>query len=315
MAASTLRWLAGMAVASVFSLIYLVAPSYILMSLLALLFQYPSRNAALLYALPMLISAAVPSFGAPFLAPLLAPMLDYFDYHEEFEISNEQIREMTEKGGKRFIIAVQPHGVISFVGLCWWIKAPPDFRRIKTAAASSLLKTPILKHVMGIFGLTDASAANLKRHLKKEGVEGSLVLYIGGIAELFMSCPEEERLYIGQRKGFIKMALREGADVIPAYFFGNTSVLSVLKHGPLAALSRRLGASLTLFWGKYYLPIPRDHMLLCARGKPLGLPHIPEPTKEDVDKYHALYVAEVKRLYNKNRERLPQYKHKKIIIE
>lgn len=315
MAASTLRWLTGMAVASVFSLIYLVAPSYILTALLALLFQYPTRHAALLYALPMLLSAAVPGRGAPWLAPLLAPMLDYFDYHEEFETTDAQFRELAGKGGRRFIIAVQPHGVISFVGLCSWVKAPPDFRRIKTAAASAVLRTPILKHVMGIFGLTDASAANIRRHLKQEGVEGSLVLYIGGIAELFLSCPEEERLYIGQRKGFIKVALREGADVIPAYFFGNTSVLSVLKRGPLAALSRRLGASLTLFWGQYGLPIPRDHMLLYARGRPLGLPHIPDPTPEDVDKYHALYVAEVTRLYNKHRERLPQYKHKKIIIE
>lgn len=314
MAASTLRWLLGMAVASVFSLVYLVAPSYILTSLLALLLQYPTRNAAILYALPMLLSAAIPSFGAPSLAPLLSPMLDYFDYREEFETSDEEFRELANKKGKRFIVAVQPHGVISFVGLCSWVKAPPDFRRIPTAAASALLKTPILKHVMGIFGLTDASASNLKRHLKKPGIGGSLVLYIGGIAELFLSCEREERLYIGKRKGFMKVALREGADVVPAYFFGNTSVLSVLKRGPLASLSRRLGASLTLFWGKWGLPIPRDDVLLYARGRPLGLPHIPEPTREDVDKWHAVYVEEVVRLYNANREKVPKYKHKKLII-
>lgn len=315
MAGSTLRWLLGMAVASVFSLVYLVAPSYIVSALLALVFRYPTRDVALLYALPMLVSAAVPSFEAPWLAPFLAPMLDYFDYREEFETTNEQLREMMNKQGKRFIVAVQPHGVLPFVGMCSWVKAPPDFRRIKTAAASSLLKTPILKHVMGIFGLTDASAANIKRHLKNEGADGSLLIYIGGIAELFMSCPEEERLYIGKRKGFLKVALREGVDVVPAYFFGNTSVLSVLRHGPLASLSRRAGTALTIFWGKGGLPIPRDHMLLYARGRPLGLPHIPEPTKEDVDKYHALYVKEVRRLYDANRERLPQYKHKKLIIE
>lgn len=285
-----------MFVASVFSLVYLVAPTYIITSVIAIICQYPTRHAAILYALPMMISAIIPSFGAPGLAKILSPMLDYFDYHEEFETTNDEFREDAKKG-KRYIVAVQPHGVISFVGLCSWVSAPPDLRRIKTAAASAVLHTPILKHIMGIFGLTDASAGNISKHLKKEGVEGSVVIYIGGIAELFKSCLEEERLYIANRKGFIKIALREGVDIVPAYFFGNTSVLSVLKHGPLAALSRKLGASLTYFWGQYNLPIPRDHMLLYARGNPLGLPHIPEPTNEDIDKYHALYVAEVKRLF------------------
>ena len=49
-----------------------------------------------------------------------------------------------------------------------------------------------------------------------------------------------------------------GVDVIPIYFFGNTSVLTILKSGPLATISRKLQVALTYFWGKYYLPIPRD---------------------------------------------------------
>jgi hypothetical protein len=110
---------------------------------------------------------------------------------------------------------------------------------------------------MGIFGLIDASKHNLKRVLKKPGVAGSLVIYVGGIAELFMSCPEEERLFLSKRKGFIKLALTEGVDIIPIYLFGNTGVLTVLKTGLLATLSRKLQVSLTYFWGKLYLPIPR----------------------------------------------------------
>ena len=67
-----------------------------------------------------------------------------------------------------------------------------------------------MKHVLGIFGLIDASSSSLKRHFKKGGVEGTIVIYIGGIAELFKSSRKEERLFINERKGFIKMALREG---------------------------------------------------------------------------------------------------------
>lgn len=156
----------------------------------------------------------------------------------------------------------------------------------------------------------------MRRILREgEGIDGCLVLYIGGIAELFKSSRKEERLYLKKRKGFIKVALREGVDIIPVYLFGNTSVLTVMKTGPLANMSRKLQVSLTYFWGKYYLPIPRPEKLLYVRGKPLGLPHILEPTNEDVDKWHVIYCEEVTRLFNENKEKLPAYKNKGLFID
>jgi len=248
-------------------------------------------------------------------ADYMTSMLDYFQYEEVLEISNDECIKLANSG-KKFILAFQPHGVISFCSLCSWVNAPPELRCIQTAVASVLLKTPILKNVMGIYSLTAASSSNVRKILQTEkGVKGCLVIYIGGIAELFKTCKEEERLYIKERKGFIKVALREGVDVMPVYLFGNTSVLSVLKNGFLEKMSRSMQMSVTWFWGKWFLPIPRDEKLLYVRGKPLGLPHIPDPTDADINQWHAKYVSEVKRLYNENKERLPAYKHKELFID
>jgi hypothetical protein len=63
------------------------------------------------------------------------------------------------------------------------------------------------------------------------------------------------------------------------YFFGNTSVLSVLNNEALASFSRKYQVSITLFWGWCGLPIPRPNKLLYVRGKPLGMPLIAEPTQ------------------------------------
>ncbi len=131
-----------------------------------------------------------------------------------------------------------------------------------------------------------------------------LCLFIFGLT-FYSLCPP----------GFIIIALREGVDIIPVYLFGNTSVLSVLKTGFLADLSRKMQMSVTYFWGKWFLPIPRDEKLLYVRGKPLGLPHIPDPTDDDINKWHAKYVEEVQRLFYENREKLPAYKHKKLFID
>ena len=216
---------------------------------------------------------------------------------------------------------------------------------LKTAVADAVMYTPILKHVLGIFGLISASKKSLQATLKKPGIAGSVVLYVGGMAELFLSSEHEERIYLKKRKGFIKLGLQEGVDVVPVYLFGNTTVLSVLKTGVLATLSRRLQVSLTYIWGKWRLPIPRDckvsllvalhycrivkHIfmfanaaLLCCRrlqllyvsGQPLGMPHIPEPSQENIDKWHAKYCNEVTRIFNTYKERVPEYKHKKLEI-
>lgn len=59
--------------------------------------------------------------------------------------------------------------------------------------------------------LVDASKKALVKLLGKK--KKSVVVYIGGIAELFLSSPTEEKIMT--RKGFIKLALSQGADVGP----------------------------------------------------------------------------------------------------
>jgi hypothetical protein len=91
---------------------------------------------------------------------------------------------------------VCPHGVISFAGICSGIVGD-DFglglrqevlNRFPTAVASVVIQFPIMKHVIGIFGLLDASKKSLTKHIK---AGKSFVLYPGGIAELFLSSPKE----------------------------------------------------------------------------------------------------------------------------
>jgi hypothetical protein len=74
-----------------------------------------------------------------------------------------------------------------------------------------------------VFGMVDASGKTLTKQLSK----GSACLYIGGIAELYLASPTEERLYLKKRKGFIKLALRAGAEIIPIYYFGNSIAFKV----------------------------------------------------------------------------------------
>jgi hypothetical protein len=311
---SSLRWLAGMFLASIFTFSYVLTPPYILAAILALAFRYPNGNAAFFFALPLILSVFSKPWPNARIIGYMTPMLDYFQFEQIIETDKVNAKEELLKG-KNYIFACQPHGVFSLCGICSSINATEEFRKIQTAVASSLLSFPILKNVMGIFRLVDASGKSLKKIIQKPGIDGSVVIYIGGIAELFKCSRDEERLYLSQRKGFIKLALREGVDIIPVYLFGNTSVLSLLRHGPLAEISRKLGVSFTMIWGKYFLPIPRDDKLLYVAGSPIEIPRIAEPTQEDIDKYHTIYCDEVARIFDTYKHKLPLYKNKTLFID
>jgi hypothetical protein len=255
---SSFRWFLGLLQSSVFTLSYFLAPSYLLAALIVVLCRYPSLPAALVFAAPLIISAILPPMASPWVLRQLTPMLDFFEYEQIIETKPVDV-VASMRAGKNYILAVQPHGVLSMTAMCSAIYADDDLcGTIPTGVASALLATPILKHVMGIFYLISASKSSLKKQFQKGGIEGTVVLYVGGMAELFLSNVEVETLYLKNRKGFIKLALQEGVDVVPIYMFGNTSCLSVIQTGFLANLSRKLQVSLTYFWGKWYLPIPRD---------------------------------------------------------
>lgn len=244
----SIRWYIGMIMACCFSFVYFIAPFYILSSVILLLMYYNSVW-VYIYVTPMIVSALIPSIAMPSIIKCLSPMLDYFDYNEIHEISPINVAEEIRTKRKNYICIVQPHGVISFVGILSAVNGSvPEFvGTLPTAVADAVLYTPILKHVLGIFYLISASKQSLQRTLKQKGVRGTIVLYVGGMAELFLSDQQYEKLYLLQRKGFIKLALQQGVDVVPIYLFGNTNVLSILKTGFLANISRKV-CILFLVW-------------------------------------------------------------------
>jgi len=279
------RYLLGMILASTFSAAYLLVPRYILSAALAVLLRYPDMRSSLAYVLLIFVLMLVPPALSRWALRAASPMLDYFDFEsvhmteedvDEDDDENDDENENENDDGKKTrkrkrkrkrgrILAAQPHGVLTYVAMCEAIANPESSVNTPTAVASILLITPIMRNLMGIFNLVDASGPSLRRHLMSGGGGGggggdgdgdgdgddvgddggSCLLYVGGIAELFKSCTIEERLYLkGGRKGFIKLALQTDSDVVPVYLFGNTSVLSVLRRGPLADFSRRFGVSL-----------------------------------------------------------------------
>ena len=84
----------------------------------------------------------------------------------------------------------------------------------------------------------------------------------------------------------MKLALQSGAVIYPAFVFGASDMLDQLapvENGQdkskqdtknffasmMQSLSRKLGGGLTLYYGRYYLPIPYNPQLSMVLGNPI----------------------------------------------
>ena len=85
-------------------------------------------------------------------------------------------------------------------------------------------------------------------------------LYIlpGGVAEIFTSTPGSHTIVFKKRRGLVRLSIETGAQLVPCYVFGGTDFFHNLAtdDGFFAKLSRMCRAGVTVFWGRYWLPVP-----------------------------------------------------------
>ena len=68
------------------------------------------------------------------------------------------------------------------------------------------------------------------QHILRSGPGASLTIVVGGAAESLSAHPGTADLTLKRRLGFIKLAIREGADLVPVFSFGENDVRA---PGPL----------------------------------------------------------------------------------
>jgi len=202
---------------------------------------------------------------------------------------------------KRWMGIFFPHGIVPVGAICAatvFDKNCPGFYGV-TAMASIVLRIPFLRQIFGAFHVVDNSWATLVKVLKTH----NLSLFPGGIAELFLSDKKKEIIFLQQRKGFVKLAYVTGANLVPFYVFGHTQMFDTIQMGGqfLESISRKMGVSVTFFWGRFFLPIPYQTNVTVIRGSPIEIQQCDNPTQEQIDQTHALVVSELKRLFDKHK--------------
>lgn len=210
---------------------------------------------------------------------------------------------------KNVLFGVFPHGcfpisLVLLVGIAdevfpEWTSPSASMARMSAAVASVFFHIPILAPLLTWLGAHPADPPTVRALVRR----GSCYLLPDGIAGVFHSDMEREVVWVQQRKGFVKLAMQEGASLVPVYAFGHTQLHSVVP-GPdsfFMRISRKLQLTVMLFFGRFFTPMPHRFPLVVAFGKPIHVEQVENPTSEQVDEVHTKFVAELKDLFNRRK--------------
>ena len=219
---------------------------------------------------------------------------------------------------KSYILASWPHGLMgggSHGGLIDFFECGSNEFQPIYSAASVLKYVPVVRRLHAMWGICDVTKSELTRILKHQ--ESTIIhLVVGGIEEMFYTTTTTsgtgsnhhnfEQIVINKRKGFIKLAIECGIDIIPHYTFGaNETYTRYFNHTSLLArLSHTIRTSLIFWTGRWYIPfgyIPKKVPLLSVAGNIFHIPKVSskdEITKELIEETHTKFCLELKQLFN-----------------
>lgn len=165
---------------------------------------------------------------------------------------------------------------------------------------------------MGIASVSRESCENLlsKGGANGEGMGRAITIVVGGARESLDAQPGSLRLVLKRRKGFIKLAIRSGADLVPVLAFGENELYDQvssdshpLVHKGQMLVKKLLGFTIPLFHARGVFNydvglMPYRKSLNVVVGRPIKVGRQAEPDSGYVDELHSQYVGELERIWD-----------------
>ncbi|KAI9032956.1 diacylglycerol acyltransferase-domain-containing protein [Hyaloraphidium curvatum] len=241
--------------------------------------------AALYYAHVFLSRAPVTGWAATGLVDTFrrtvsdgGPFTQYFDFRV---LMDDPAASTSIEPGRSYIFGYSPHGIHGFGTFLFFDRTSPFYgthpflrNRMVGLGAGVLFYVPLVREFFLALGWRDASRAVCERALA-EG--NSLYIIVGGEAEALLSAPGTDDVVLAGRKrrGFVRLALESGAQLVPCYCFHNTDTYATntgLLYGLRKWLSHAHRVCIPFFWGRFFTPLPFNVQLTVAIGNPVPWP-------------------------------------------
>jgi len=178
----------------------------------------------------------------------------YWKWIKEYFYASVEV-ETPLNHSQLYIFCCHPHGPTSFnhmltmTDCCGMLSQHYKGQR-RDLGASVLFYIPFFKDFLLFLGCVDAGHSTANYNLSKGN---SLFIYIGGEKEQLMSETGKHKIFVKNRKGFIKLALKYGAHVVPMYAFGENDVYTTsnILLGFRMWLQKNFSIGIPICFGRY----------------------------------------------------------------
>ncbi|KAJ3048039.1 Diacylglycerol O-acyltransferase 2 [Rhizophlyctis rosea] len=172
---------------------------------------------------------------------------------------------------------------------------------------------PFQRDLLLALGICSVSRKSCDHLLSKPNE--SCLIVVGGASEALLAHPSTANLIIKKRLGFVKLALRHGASLVPVFSFGENDIWDQVNNPPGSTVlrlqqwfQRNATFSPPLFFGRGIFNysfglLPHRRPITTVVGKPIDCPKVDEPTIELMQEYHKKYTDALVQLFEEHREK------------
>jgi len=221
---------------------------------------------------------------------------------------------------RKYVFGYHPHGIISHGAFAAFATEALGFSQLFPGITNTLLtldsnfRIPFYRDYILALGLASVSRESCENLLSKggannEGMGRAITIVVGGARESLDAQPHSLRLVLKRRKGFVKLAIRSGADLVPVLAFGENDLYNQVQPGSHPMIhkvqlfvKKLLGFTIPLFHARGVFNydvgmMPYRTPMNVVVGRPIKVVQQAEPEEGYLDKIHGLYVEELERIW------------------
>ncbi|XP_028839139.1 diacylglycerol O-acyltransferase 2 [Denticeps clupeoides] len=223
---------------------------------------------------------------------------------------------------RNYIFGYHPHGIFCFGAFCNFGTEATGFSKkfpgIKPSLATLAgnFRMPFFRDYLMCGGICPVNRNAIDYLLSQNGTGNAVVIVVGGAAESLDCAPGMNSVTLKNRKGFVKLALQKGADLVPVYSFGENEAYQqmIFEEDSWWRLAQKkfqkfLGFAPCLFHGcglfstESWGFVPYCKPINTVVGEPITVPKMEEPSPDVIDTYHEMYIRSLMNVFDKYKTR------------
>lgn len=241
----------------------------------------------------------------------MPPLKWFVDY---FPISLRKTVDLP--ADRNYLFGYHPHGILAMGAFANFATEATGFSKTFPGLQTHLVTLvgqfmyPLRRELIMATGAIDSSRESIDYVISHPEKGKVAVIVVGGASEVLNARPGQYNILMSRRKGFIRMALERGVDLVPVYSFGENDVWHQVDndwyHRFENFLKKVMGYPLPVIYGRGMFNytfgfMPFRHPIVTVIGRPIRVERITNPTAEEVSELHARYCAALSQTFEENK--------------